>query len=987
MSARELLLLSPYRFPTHSTVYLGDEDVAAFLNAVAALWHPAAVLGAAGPPRVASPYDHETPTAGHVYAVPESPPALLPDDWEHRVREAGAVAFRTVTARPATFANLADALRRLPAEFAPAEGLLNAPAAQAAPFLGVGLGFHAVEALFEAMSHENLLAVADLWQDVQNAAAALHSGDPAESRRHLEAAAQRLLEAREVLYAAPIHLIDLLLLDESSRIDHPWPSALEKGSPLTVLAPGCVIERLAAQQPQRLALLRERLSADLAEVIGGPYREREDAILPLESQLWNLLRGQRAYREHLGQEVRVFGRKRFGATPQLPALLQGVGIGKALLVAFDDVLIPAHRTTVVSWPASDGKQVDIFTRAPHPADSPQTYFHLAYHVHQTVMQDMAATLVLGHRDKTAPPGSGAAQPQDEGQGPGAAANPWYDDLLELARLAPVLGKFTTLSGYFGEVMAGDYSAPVEADEFQDNYLVERTPEGDAVGPWATDRPLSGLAERARTRRRLDTLWTVAGLARSLGTGDPSLPQAIAALEDRLEAAPEEKAPAEAGTPAPTDSGEAPAGAGVPAFTDPQERAAEQEWRGLLDRAARPLAQRLVARGPAQPGYLLLNPCSFTRRVLLEVPDCPHLLPLEGPVKACQLDGATARAVVELPALGFAWVPARGNPNEAPSSKRMKLADERAVRNEFLEAEIDQGTGGLRALRDHRTRTARVGQQLVYNPGSVMRATGIRVTSTGPALGEIVTEGVLLDAHEQELARFRQRFQAWLGRPVLDVQIEIQPTQAPHGFPWHAYFGSRFAWREERAALLRGVCGAAYVTGHTRPTTPDYLELRVGSQNTVLFPGGLPYHQRHGTRMLDVLLITPGETQRTFQLALSLDRPSPQQTAQGLLTPVVAVPTTQGPPHIGATGWLFHLDAPNLMLTEMRPAADGENALEARLQEITGYGGSATLRCVRDPKQARSVDARGTPLADLPVQGDAVQLEFGRNEVLTVRVEF
>ena len=41
MSTRPLLLLSPYRLPTESTLYLGDEEVAAFLNGHAALWHPA----------------------------------------------------------------------------------------------------------------------------------------------------------------------------------------------------------------------------------------------------------------------------------------------------------------------------------------------------------------------------------------------------------------------------------------------------------------------------------------------------------------------------------------------------------------------------------------------------------------------------------------------------------------------------------------------------------------------------------------------------------------------------------------------------------------------------------------------------------------------------------------------------------------------------------------------------------------------------------
>ena len=43
----------------------------------------------------------------------------------------------------------------------------------------------------------------------------------------------------------------------------------------------------------------------------------------------------------------------------------------------------------------------------------------------------------------------------------------------------------------------------------------------------------------------------------------------------------------------------------------------------------------------------------------------------------------------------------------------------------FEAEIDPATGGLRAFRDLRSRVNRIGQQLVYNPGSRMEAREVR----------------------------------------------------------------------------------------------------------------------------------------------------------------------------------------------------------------------------------------------------------------------
>src|SRR5262249_48224355 len=155
-------------------------------------------------------------------------------------------------------------------------------------------------------------------------------------------------------------------------------------------------------------------------------------------------------------------------------------------------------------------------------------------------------------------------------------------------------------------------------------------------------------------------------------------------------------------------------------------------------------------------FLILNPCSFARRVALELEGVSGPLPIEGPLKAGQFDSDKARLVVEVPPLGFAWIPREGPTGTPQPVSRMRLAAQACGRKEFFEAEIDPIPGGLRAIRDHRTRANRLGQQLVFNPGSVMKASSITTTSTGPALGEIVAEGALLDEQQQILAKFRQR---------------------------------------------------------------------------------------------------------------------------------------------------------------------------------------------------------------------------------------
>jgi hypothetical protein len=929
MTPRELILLSPYRLPAQNPLMLSNDDIAAFLNGLSVLWHPAALYGAAGPPHVGSPYDHEQPAAGHIYAVPESPPLVLPEDWEQRVRDAGAVSFRATADRATTLANLKEALRTLSGEVATPPALFDLSPDRVGPFFGIGFGYRTVETLFEAMEHENLLSTTDFWREVQEALATVGDADQDAHRRSLQAATDRLLAAREVLYPVSIYLVDLCLCDDP-RAGAGLPASLDQGFPLNVVAPGAVLEKLGQEDPERLTALRERVHADLLEVCGGPYVEREDALLPLESQLWNLNKGLDTYKQLLGQEIQIFGRKRFAAHPQLPLLLQSVGLRRALLLTFDESVVPTYRVTVVNWPSPDGKQIEAFTRTPYPADSPQTFFHWAHYLHKTIAQDHSATLALLHR--------------------GTRADPVYEDLLELCRLGPVLGQWTTLSRYFNDVLAGEYASAGSADEFHGDYLSERTNAH-------LSEPVSGFARQVRLRRRLDTTWTLAALHRGLrGRSDAlHLDARLAPLEDEIET-----------------NGSDPG----PALVEVENLVAEA------------LAERLLSRAAADtPGYLVLNPCSFTRRVALELEGITGPLPLTGPLKAGQFDPDRARLVVEVPALGFAWIPRQGTPGTPPPAVRMRLADATGVRNEFFEAEIDPTTGGLRAFRDHRTRTNRLGQQLVFNPGSTMRATRVQVTSAGAALGEVVSEGALVDENQQVLAQFRQRFRAWLGRPVLELRLEITPVQPPQGYPWHAYYGARFAWRDERAALVRGVNGSGYPTSHTRPETPDYLEVRLGRQGTVIFPGGLPFHQRHGGRMLDVVLLPEGESARAFDLGLGLDRDYPMQTALGMVTPVPAVATAKGPPHVGAAGWLFHLDAPNLLLSSIRPAPEGADAVVARLLECNSHAAQAELRCARNPQRAMLLDARGTSLLEAVTNGDAVVFEVAANDLVQLRVDF
>ena len=598
----------------------------------------------------------------------------------------------------------------------------------------------------------------------------------------------------------------------------------------------------------------------------------------------------------------------------------------------------------MNWPSPDGKAIDAFTRMPLNAAQSQTFFNLVYNLHQSIGQDSAPTLALIHRGET----------------PFAM----YEDWLALSQLAPVFGQWTTFSRYFSDAMAGEYTGPASGDDFFSDYLEQR------INAHRPD-PLSAFPRQARLRRKIDNVSTLAAMFRVLNTTPPTEEEResirkLKNLEDHFETE------------------------GLDAIPGSENSEQKQELDALETHWTRRLADRLQVRSAEnQPGYLMVNTCSFPRRVALELEQFGGPIPIEGPVKAGQFEGDHAKLVVEIPALGFAWIPKGNSRNSAPRS-RLRMADGMVIRNEFLEAEVDPITGGLKGIRDTKTMVNRLGQQLIYNPGSRMEAKAVQVTNNGTALGEIVSEGTIFNEQNEELANFRQRFRIWLSRPVLEMRIEIQPSHLPTGYPWHAYYGARFAWRDERTALLRGMNGSGIVTHHTRPQSPDYLEMRLGRSNVAIFPGGLPFHQRQGSRMLDVLLITEAEQGRVFDLTLAIDRENLMQTATGIVTHTPIVPTTKGAPHIGPSGWLFHIDSPNLLLTSLRPyelAGGASRAIVAQLLETTSYAGNAKFQCVRDPVKGTILDGSGMGLVELTVTGDAVSVDFSGGDLVRVQIDF
>ena len=933
MTRREAVLLSPYRPPTSYPVSLNPDEAEAWLRGYFALWHPATLAIVDRPPGCAASYDHDIPRDGFLYAVPEGPTIYQVEGWDDRVVASGAAAFRPTAEGEVTASRWKEAISALnlrhPLRAAP-EALIDAPAEIVRWFEAIGLAFVLVDTLFDAASHDRMLDEPAFWVDISAAVNAASSGDRTATKAALTEAGKKLKDALAVLNSNAVQFVDIAIVTDPTELTA-WPGSLAAGLPLSIISSGEVLEELGRTQPERFAELKAKFLPELPSAVDlciGSYRERDDADRTPESQWWNLREARRSVKALFGIEPTVYARTTASFHPHLPSWLLHAGYTGAVLLPFDASVMPGRNTVVVNWTAPDGRGLEAFARVPLDASDPLSFFNLASTIHKAFQGDSNPTVAFKHGRHSAGLG--------------------YDQLIALCELGDPLGTWISLAGLLKATQYGDYLGLQSADDFFNDSLDRRV-----LAKHAT--PVSEFAAVLRRRREVDAAYALLALHRSLTPG--STPEA--ALLEEVEA---------------------------------EERAVELSGasESNLPAAAALLAERIQVRSePNHPGAMVFNPCNFTRRVALELDDFGGLVPIADPVKASEIDGTTSRVVVEVPSLGFAWIP-RGSSTSAPSKARLKTAEGTIVRNEFLEAELDAATGALRSARDLRSRTNRFGLQLAFHPGSRMVARRAGATKSGAALGEVTSEGDIVGEHNEPLCRFELRLRAWVGRPVLEIKIELEPIRPAVGYAWHAYYGARFAWRDARAALFRGCQGSTERTTHARPSSLDFLEARLGPERTFLYTGGLPFLQKFEDRMVDVVLLPEGETARSFELLVAFDREVPMQTALGWVTPSPVVRTDKGAPHIGRTGWLAHVDLPSLVMTSLKPAPASEGADRAvamRLMETTGFAGAADLRFARDPVRASLVRNDGTPTGDLTVNGGAIPVELSASEAACIKAEW
>ncbi len=917
------------------------EALAAWVAATVA-WHPLFLATSDELPLLEDIEAPTSPATGDVRITQAGCLGRLPSGYRVQAEDSGAILIEGTTDRSPLIAQM---IERLGLEPVPA---FDEKEQLAEDFLALGTAHEMLANLTAAMSHADALDRESFTRETISAAISWQEGDANAVKSRLRASFELLIEARERFYPVDAYMVDIAFLHDSTPLDA-VRDALSNRTPISFLANARAIESLANRDPELIQSLRDAINEGWADVIGGAYGEADEPLRPLESILWQFQRGGEVYREHLdSRNVETLARRRFGLYPQLPQIAKRFSLRFALHLGFDAGKFPIRIESKRLWEAPDGTSLESLLRPPLSADRQTSGRVLPWRLGATMRDDHVATLPLAHW--------------------AGSTTGWYRDLRRVASYSPVLAKWTTVNDYFHLTDRPYESMSPNADAYETPYLAQSVERRE-------ERPITRRAEHASLRARLDSLAVIETIVRSLSQDLTSLDgqPPISRIETSLETGDYE------GAKGMLD-------AAIPAWA---ESAAGCVLGGQTDGAA---------------GYLVFNPLGMKRKSPVLLPDAAANLGVEGPLRAAQFTEDGVRAVVDLPAFGYVWVPRESSPSATTQSTGKLGVKDSTLRNELIELSIDTATGGIRAFKALGEPTARVGQQLVIS--GLIAADGTPLLSRmvgekfevdygGPALVQAFSTGRILGKGETVLARFQQTFRLWSGRGIVEIEITLRDLNSEwlssieQADPWLQNLACRWAWPDPSAMMRRTSLLGADLTESLRPETPDAIEITTRKQRTTLLMNGLAHHQRHGGRMLDTLLVAGRETTRTFVLGLALDAENPFAPALDLRTPPIVVPTESGPPKTGAAGWFFQADRTSVAITSIRFAersGDGRGwGVTVHLLETAGNATRCRLRCFRDPVWARQVNFHEELIVDLPIDGDAVLVDLTPNELACVDI--
>ncbi|TWT50031.1 hypothetical protein KOR42_37150 [Thalassoglobus neptunius] len=943
MKYQELIVLIPCHsledFPTE----LGEEAAASLLNGFSILWHPQLLASSGTIPKWQRSDDTLPIGPDHLIVVPTPCDEWVPTTWVERARREGAVVISGESDRETM---LHQALSPLELEQAVDSDLV-------ADFLALGTIHLQIELLTRHMRNFSHIEEVHLKKEALAAAQAAVAHDMEATRKHLKHCFEMLLECRERFYPVDCFLIDLCLVNPDFAGSE-LQELSQQSVPVNLLASGSEWRTIADANSDLIESLKEGVKKDRVELLGGELEELPSPLMSLDATLWQFESGRAVFQELFGTMPTTWARKRFGIGCHLPQILDRYGYRGALHVVIDDGIYPDEEQTKLRWEGCDGTAIDAFSRIPLAADSASSFLRFAIRMSESMDYDHTAAVALARWPKL--------------------RSPWMNDLRRAQEYAPVLGKFTTFTDFFSTSDSPGRLSDFRASGYFTLDLIQSVAREQ-------ENPISRWTQYWTRWRKFENLDWCQQISQLLTKGLNSLPQ-VSALEAPIESAHPEAAPEAI-------------------------QAANEALDAAKQNVSEEMKRLFTSQGKSGAGLLIVNPASFARKSLIR---WVNGVPGESEsIIEKQIQNDSASATVKLPPCGFVWLSA-SNDNTETQPGKTPMAEGLILRNEQFEVHLSDVTGGVAAVRTYRRSPNRLSQQIAYrfpHERSVVTGEGedreilktyysnmvlrdSKVISAGPLIGEIETSGELLDPQTQEsIAAFTQRTRVVRGRPNVDIRFKLNLHKVPDGDPWTNYLACRFAWMHSSASLTASMQQGAHAADKLRIEAPHYLEIADDDYRTTILTPGLPFHRMTGDRMLDTLLVTQGETCRDFEFSIAIDQKFPMKSAVDAFQEPIVIPVDSCPPQGEQQGWLFHIGAPNVLLTRILPHRSDEttNSFIIRLLETEGRPKSFPLRCFQTPAKATQVDFLGKSIHTLKVHDDEVHVEIAPYEICDIELTF
>lgn len=803
-----------------------------------------------------------------------------------------------------------------------------------ADFYALGYCYLQVQLLTRHMRYSSKLDNLHFNNQVVAAANAAVANDHATMGERLQRCFDLLTEEREHFYPVDVRLMDLVVMppfDQPQRLE----PELRRKHPVSMLGPASVWREWLEQGDGDA--YRAAVADGLWHLVGGEENEARTPLLSHESLVNGLQQGLARFQTEFGTRPSVYGRRRFGLCWGYPQALTLAGFRGALHLSLDDGRFPEGLQLKTRWEGSDHGTIDAFARIPHDAALPETFLRLAIKIGEMLDSDHAAAVAFVRW-----PGS---------------ASPFFEDLQRASRYSGALGRFVSLETFFKEHQEPGLTDRFLPDQYRSPYLQQAVIRGQL-------NPISSL----RTYWRGQHTWSAA--------------TALTAIHDLLDNRLGADSQVKHGQ---TDLDRAEENAG-------DMTAAGQAISEHLETVANRTAG-LLGRGGKGRGFLVLNPTSVVRRMGVRLPLGTPLPKIERPIYAADRAEDGVDVVVDVPAMGYVWINAEGSGASAMSGP--PLGEEFILRNEFFETTVDRHSGGIRTFHEYNVRANRLSQQLAIRysdgerPYTSMQADSIETIRLNRACGEIRTRGRLVNDEEKVLAEFEQTLRVWRGTRILEIEGRLKPLEPLGSEPWRSYACQRLVWREQASDVWRDILQTRMAAGPKRLEAPQFVEIEFAPKRTTLLTGGHAFHRRPELHHLDTLLQVRGESVHDFRMGLVLDHAYPSALAQHFDTPAIVL-ADQPCPAQGASGWLLHVDAKNVLINHWSLIGEpgGEpKGFRVRLLETVGRPAKVRVTSVREPASAHRIDLGGQRLEPCVVADSRIELELAPQELAEIEVLF